>query len=212
MTPVPDLKFLTFSRRVYGWLLKIYPPAFRQIYGAEMEQVFRDCGQDVYRNEGKIAYLRFCLFTLWDFIVNVLAENYSMIVKGDQMMLRRGMDILVSLIGLWLTLPFFPVIAVLIKLDSPGPVFYVNRRVGKNGVTFPMYKLRSMTVDSPRQITRMGGPLRKLRLDETPQFFNLLRGDMTLFGPRPMLPGDVNLDDPTVRRSFTVRPGLLRWS
>jgi len=209
-----DEKILAFTARAYRWLLRAYPPAFRQFYGAEMEQIFRESSRDIYRNKGKIAYLQFCLFAVWDFVVNVSAENYSMIIKGKQMMLRRGLDMLISLIGLWLTLPFFPIIAVLIKLTSPGPIFYVHQRVGKNGVPFSMYKLRSMTVDPPgqRQITSIGWFLRQAKLDEVPQLFNVLRGDMTIFGPRPILPTDVNLDDPAVRQTFSARPGLLGWS
>lgn len=207
-----DEKILAFTARVYRWLLKAYPPIFRNIYGVEMEQLFCETSEDIYRHKGKIAYLQFILFSLWDFIVNVSAENYSTIVKGESIMLKRGFDILVSLVGLWVALPFFPLVALLIKLSSPGPIFYVHRRVGKNGVTFTLYKLRSMTIDPQRQVTWIGWFLRTLSLDEVPQLLNVLRGDMTIFGPRPLLPNDVNLDDPAVRETFSARPGLLGWS
>ncbi len=209
-----DKKILAFTARIYRWLLKAYPPAFRENYGKEMIEIFSASCQDIYRSKGKIAYLQFMLFSLWDFIVNVSAENFSMIIKGDQIMFRRTLDILISLVGLWLALPFFPIIAVLIKLSSPGPVFYVNHRVGKNGVTFPMYKLRSMTIDPPpqRRVTWIGWFLRAFYLDEVPQLINVIRGEMTIFGPRPALPTEVNLDDPAVRETFAVRPGLLGWS
>lgn len=114
-------------------------------------------------------------------------------------MFRRAVDIVLGSVGVVVGLWFLPIVALLIKLDSPGPVFYVADRVGKDGRLFTLYKLRSMTED--RQITSVGRFLRRTYLDEWPQFYNLLNGSMTLFGPRPGKPGD---DDISTRK-----PGII---
>ena len=113
-------------------------------------------------------------------------------------MLKRFIDILLSLIGILLALPFFSFIALLIKLESKGPVFYLGERVGKDGKTFKMYKLRTMyhlpvsigasvcPAGDPR-VTPMGRLLRRTKLNEVPQLLNVLKGDMTLVGPRQNL-------------------------
>ena len=121
-------------------------------------------------------------------------------------MLRRGLDITLSLWMLWLGLPFLLPIALLIKLDSPGPVFYISQRGGQNGRLFTLLKLRSMTNDdSERRVTRVGSALRWTRLDEYPQFYNVLRGEMSLFGPRPYYPGAAEA------AHLNHRPGLVPW-
>ena len=101
-----------------------------------------------------------------------------------------------------------PVLALLIRLDSAGPVFFIQKRVGRNGRLFDCYKLRSMVAG---RITRVGGWLRRSHLDELPQFFNVLMGSMSLVGPRPYMPSDCRLfagwvADPHSRHR--VRPGI----
>lgn len=119
--------------------------------------------------------------------------------------------------------PLFIVFAVLIKLDSRGPVFYRQARLGKNGVEFSMYKFRSMVVDAeskgaglfnyendPR-VTRIGSFLRKTSLDEFPQFINVLKGDMSIIGPRPPVVyelGDYETLNSRYKKRFTVLPGI----
>lgn len=137
--------------------------------------------------------------------------------------LKRALDVILSAAGLLVLLPVLGVLAVLIKLDSRGPVFYVQERIGQNrrrsrgdtvngndrrrtdtfGRPFKIYKLRSMVADAEKhtgpvwaaasdsRITRLGAFLRKSRLDETPQLWNVLRGDMSLVGPRPERPSFV---------------------
>ena len=156
---------------------------------------------------------------------------------------KRGMDIVGALVGLILFGPPMLIIAIAIKLDSPGPVFFVQKAIGKDGEPFSMIKFRSMrhgadntqhrrvteafvkdektdwNVDSstgqpvykiindPR-ITRVGRFLRRTGLDEAPQFFNVLRGDMSLVGPRPPLPYEYSLYDDRTRQRLAVRPGI----
>ncbi len=135
-------------------------------------------------------------------------------------MLNRILDIIVSLVGLLILLLMLPVIAVLIKLDSAGPVFYAGRRVGKDGKIFKMFKFRTMygtpkplgVSVSPQgdpRVTPVGLWLRRLKLNEFPQFYNVLRGDMTLVGPRPEAPDMAEKYPPGARRIFSIKPGLV---
>ena len=114
--------------------------------------------------------------------------------------MNRALDMAGSAVGLVVSSPFLAAAAVAIKLDDGGPVFYRQRRVGWNGEEFDLLKLRTMVVGAERQgagwavnrgdprITRAGRLLRRLSLDELPQFWNVLRGDMSLIGPRPTQP------------------------
>ncbi|MGF1504490.1 MAG: sugar transferase [Anaerolineae bacterium] len=134
-------------------------------------------------------------------------------------MLKRAFDLAVSLLLLVLSAPFLLIIAVAIKLDSPGPVFYRATRIGQGGEPFKLYKFRSMVSDADKQgpgittagdsrITRVGAVLRRTKLDELPQVLNILRGEMSLVGPRPEDPRYVALYTPEQRRVLDVRPGL----
>lgn len=139
----------------------------------------------------------------------------------------RLFDIISASLGLILLLPFFPFIALAIYLDSPGPIFYHQERVGKGGRTFQLYKLRTMVPnaetngiaqraqeDDPR-ITRVGRWLRMFRLDEMPQLFNILKGDMSAVGPRPERPDHLKeLDEkvPFHRLRNAVKPGMAGWA
>jgi lipopolysaccharide/colanic/teichoic acid biosynthesis glycosyltransferase len=133
--------------------------------------------------------------------------------------IRRAIDFVVSLIGLVLVSPVLIALAVIVKFDSPGPVFHVAERVAKGGRVFRLYKFRSMavgsdvtgpgltTADDPR-ITRVGQFLRRTKLDELPQLVNVLKGDMSLVGPRPESPHYVSLYTDAERQVLSVRPGL----
>ena len=124
---------------------------------------------------------------------------------------RRALDFLVALVALLALAPLFLAIALLVYLSSPGPVFFRQRRMGRNGSEFTLYKFRSMhasdatgspiTVIGDSRITRVGAFLRRLKLDELPQFWNVLIGDMSLVGPRPKLPQHEAL-------YLRVRPGI----
>jgi lipopolysaccharide/colanic/teichoic acid biosynthesis glycosyltransferase len=130
----------------------------------------------------------------------------------------RLLDISVSLLGLVLVSPLLLVIAVAVKCTSAGPVLYRARRVGKDGRLFHLYKFRSMVADGgtgPRitssgdtRVTAVGRLLRKTKLDELPQLFNTLIGDMSLVGPRPEDPEYVRLYSVEQRRVLSVKPGI----
>jgi len=135
-------------------------------------------------------------------------------------MLKRLFDIFFSFLGLILLLPLFLIIAVLVKIFSPGPVFYKSVRVGKNGKLFKMYKFRTMVVeadktggpstaaDDPR-LTKIGKFLKKFQLDELPQLVNVLKGDMSLVGPRPEVPLYVDMMTKEEKNVIlSVRPGM----
>jgi exopolysaccharide biosynthesis polyprenyl glycosylphosphotransferase len=144
-----------------------------------------------------------------------------------EMSVKRFIDILFSLIFLVLFLPIFLLVAIGIKIDSPGPIFFKQKRVGKNGRIFTIYKFRTMIKDAERvtgpvwagkkdpRITRLGGLLRKLRIDEFPQLINVLNGDMTLVGPRPERPYFVDRlkrEYPLYTRRLKVKPGVTGWA
>ena len=134
-------------------------------------------------------------------------------------MLKRVFDTVVALIGLILFTPLMLIIAVLIKLDSPDPIFYRAPRVGKDGRLFRMYKFRTMvadaekigpaiTVDQDPRITRIGAFLRGSRLDEIPQLINVLCGEMSMVGPRPEAPYYVEKYSSEQRQVLRVKPGM----
>ncbi len=137
--------------------------------------------------------------------------------------MRRLLDVMASLVGLLLLSPLFLLVALAIKLESAGPVFYRGERVGRGGWPFCIYKFRSMvhiereeadqrgpgiTMASDERITRLGRLLRRTKVDELPQLINVLRGDMSLVGPRPEDPRYVALYTREQRRVLAVRPGV----
>lgn len=138
-------------------------------------------------------------------------------------MIKRLMDIAISAVVLVLLLPSFAVIALLIKLDSRGPVLYKGVRVGLHGRPFKIYKFRTMVADAERiggpntprddpRITRVGRWLRRFNLDELPQFLNVLRGEMSIVGPRPEVPQYVVHFTEVERAILSVRPGITDWA
>lgn len=133
--------------------------------------------------------------------------------------MKRLFDIVVSCFGLLLLLPLFIVVAVWIKVDSAGPVFYRQLRVGRYNQDFYIYKFRSMRVGADKgslvtiggrdpRITRSGYLIRKYKIDELPQLINVLRGDMSLVGPRPEVRHYVNYWTPEQLHVLDVRPGI----
>ena len=135
-------------------------------------------------------------------------------------MAKRVFDLLLASLGLALLSPLLLVIAIAIKLDSPGTVFYRQQRVGRRGVPFRIHKFRTMrhdehgagpqlTVGADARITRVGAVLRRHKLDELPQLIDVLQGTMSLVGPRPEVPRYVALYPPELRaRVLSVRPGI----
>jgi lipopolysaccharide/colanic/teichoic acid biosynthesis glycosyltransferase len=134
---------------------------------------------------------------------------------------KRLLDVIVAVLTLLLLAPAMGVIALLIKLDSAGPVFYRAARVGYRGETLRMLKFRKMhdratgsplTMDDDARFTRIGGWLAKLKLDELPQLWHVLTGEMSLVGPRPETEGFVARHEAEYREILSVRPGILGWS
>ena len=140
--------------------------------------------------------------------------------------LKRAADIVVSAVGLAASLPFWPAIAAAVKLGSRGPVFYAQDRVGKGGKRFSLVKFRSMVKDAENgdpvwaklddeRITPVGRVLRRIQLDEMPQLWNILRGDMSLIGPRPERPefvAELSGRIPHYGLRHAVKPGLTGWA
>jgi undecaprenyl phosphate N,N'-diacetylbacillosamine 1-phosphate transferase len=137
---------------------------------------------------------------------------------------KRLFDITVAASALLLLSPFIALIALAIKMDDGGPVLFVQDRVGRNRRRFRCYKFRTMIVgaesngngltitENDDRITRVGRWLRKLTLDEIPQLLNVLKGDMSIVGPRPWVPSEAAYCGPAESRRFDFRPGMAGWA
>ena len=160
-----------------------------------------------------------------------LVELTTPTLRGGQLIVKRLMDLIGATVGLVLAAPILIIVAALVKLDSPGPVFFRQERVGRGGRLFRIFKFRTMAlgaedrqeelleqsiypdrrlfkiVGDPR-ITRLGSWLRRTSLDELPQLFNVLRGEMSLVGPRPPVPSEVDLYEAHHYARFDVKPGI----
>ena len=133
-------------------------------------------------------------------------------------MTKRLFDIIFSFLGLILLLPLFIIVSILIKVDSSGPIFFLQERVGLYGKYFKIIKFRSMkvnhndsltvTLKNDKRITRIGRKLRKYKIDEIPELMNVLIGDMSFVGPRPDVPGYIDLLKGNDRNILKLRPGI----
>jgi lipopolysaccharide/colanic/teichoic acid biosynthesis glycosyltransferase len=143
--------------------------------------------------------------------------------KKYQLIVKRCFDIVAAGLGLIVLLPFLIIISVLIKLDSKGPVFFKQERVGKNKRIFEIYKFRTMvndaeklgrqiTVGNDNRITRVGVFIRKYKLDEFPQLINVFKGEMSLVGPRPEVPRYVELYDEEQEQILFIKPGITDYA
>ncbi|AJP12530.1 TPA: sugar transferase [Clostridioides difficile] len=153
--------------------------------------------------------------------------DYS-IVKGTVLfdLYQRIMDLVLSIIGLVIGLPLIAIFGILIKIEDKGPITYKQERLGKCGRRFYIYKLRSMRTDAEKfgaqwaekddpRITKVGKFIRKTRIDEIPQLFNILKGDMGLIGPRPERPNftvQFNEEIPGFINRLAIKPGLTGWA
>ena len=140
---------------------------------------------------------------------------------------KRFLDIAIAMIGIVILVPFFVVVAPIIYFTDKGPVFYNAKRIGKNGKLFKMYKLRSMYVNAPDirnsdgstyngdddpRVTKIGKIIRKTSIDEFPQFINVLIGDMSIIGPRPDPPDDMDIYTEEQKTKLRVRPGITGYN
>lgn len=154
-----------------------------------------------------------------------LIEIRTQILRSSQEVSKRIFDVIFSALVLLIGLPIWVIIAILIKIDSKGPVFFIQERIGKGNKKFKMYKFRSMVQDANKQkaswtkvgdprVTKVGRFIRKTHIDEIPQFYNVLIGDMSIVGPRPEQPHFVeefSKDIPHYKRRHKVRPGITGW-
>ncbi|HUM35038.1 MAG TPA: sugar transferase, partial [Candidatus Saccharicenans sp.] len=157
--------------------------------------------------------------------------SYNTIKVSEwQLFVKRAIDIIVSSVAIFVLSPVYLAAALAIKLTSPGPVFFRQERMGLHGRRFMLLKFRTMKIDAERELSRVdnleqmtspefknkklqyitpvGRLLRKFSLDELPQFFNVLAGDMSIVGPRPTVPGEVEKYEIWQRRRFSMKPGL----
>lgn len=136
---------------------------------------------------------------------------------------KKTFDLTVSITGFAILSPFYIAIAILIKVSDGGPVFFRASRVGQFGKTFKMYKFRSMIVDAEKKgpssasssdsrITGIGKILRKYKLDELPQLINVVRGEMSIVGPRPEEKRFTDMFNDTEKKILTVKPGITDWA
>jgi lipopolysaccharide/colanic/teichoic acid biosynthesis glycosyltransferase len=144
--------------------------------------------------------------------------------QGGGHALNRAVDVAVAALGLAVSAPALAVGALAVKLEDRGPVLYRQRRVGKDGVEFELLKLRTMVVGAEKlgagfsidvgdpRITRVGRLLRRLSVDELPQLWNVVRGDMSAIGPRPTLAYQVERYTARQRRRLEVKPGITGWA
>jgi exopolysaccharide biosynthesis polyprenyl glycosylphosphotransferase len=140
--------------------------------------------------------------------------------------IKRFFDVILSLLALPIAIPIILIFAFIIKLETPGPAFFLQERVGLNGKYFKVIKLRSMGVNAEKngaqwakkndpRVTKVGAFIRKTRIDELPQLFNVLKGDMSLIGPRPERPiftAQFNEEIPGFIERLQVRPGITGWA
>ena len=133
--------------------------------------------------------------------------------------IKRIFDFLLSLFGIIILSPIFIIVSIAIKLDSKGSILFLQKRVGRHGKEFNIYKFRTMVTDAEKlgkqitvgkdnRITKVGAFLRKFKIDELPQLFNVLKGDMSLVGPRPEVPKYVALYNEEQRKVLDIRPGI----
>lgn len=151
-------------------------------------------------------------------------------MSGWQLVLKRVFDVIIAVVALLVALPLGVMVGIVVRLGSPGPVFFAQTRVGKDGKQFTLYKFRSMRAGSEElrqdmghlseagelvfkmrrdpRVTKLGAFLRRTSLDELPQLINVLKGDMSLVGPRPPLPSEVEKYNDYQRGRLAVKPGI----
>ncbi len=196
------------SGKIEPFLSHLYNLIFSKVRFVEMHKIYEDIFDRI-----PLSLVKYSWFL----------ENISLSPKITYDFLKRVMDILLSLSLGFLSLLLYPFIFLAIKLEDGGPIFIVQDRVGKNNHVVRMYKFRSMETNdngnyengTQNQVTRVGEFLRKTRIDELPQLWNVMRGDISLIGPRPELPSLVKLYEeqvPYYNVRHLIKPGLSGWA
>ncbi|MDO8445492.1 MAG: sugar transferase [Deltaproteobacteria bacterium] len=157
-----------------------------------------------------------------------LSKRFNILYSWTYCIIKRFIDLTLALLGLIFLIPLFMLTGILIKLDSPGPVFFAQKRCGKGEIKFNMFKFRSMInnaetvkpllknevegsvfkIENDPRITRVGKLLRRTSLDELPQLFNILIGNMSIVGPRPLADAEMEADNEWKKIRLSVKPGL----
>ena len=145
--------------------------------------------------------------------------------KKGYLIVKRIIDVVISIIALIILLPIFAIISIAIKIESKGPIFFKQKRIGKDKKNFTIYKFRTMRTDTPKDmpthmlknangyITKVGNILRKTSLDELPQLLNIIKGDMSIIGPRPALWNQYDLvEERDKYHANDLKPGLTGWA
>lgn len=164
----------------------------------------------------------------------VFLKEKDNLSKRAYIVVKRFLDIFLSLIGLIILSPIFLIIAIIIKLDSKGPIFFIHGRIGKNGKPFGIYKFRTMVnnaedliktftpeqkaefercykLEKDPRITKIGSFLRKTSLDELPQILNILKGELSIIGPRPIVQAELEKYGDDKEKFLSVKPGLTGY-
>lgn len=197
-----------FDKKVEPILPHLYNLIFSKIKFMDMHKIYEDIFDRI-----PLSLLKY----------NWFLENISFARKIGYDSFKRGMDIILSFILGVITIVIYPFIILLIKIDDGGPIFISQERVGQNNKIIKILKFRSMSVnddglsekEKDQKITRVGGFLRKTRIDELPQLWSIFKGDMSLVGPRPEMPSLVNLyekDIPYYNIRHLIKPGLSGWA
>lgn len=196
------------NKKVEPILPHLYNLIFSKIKFTDMHKIYEDIFDRV-----PLSLLRY----------NWFLENISFASNTGYNILKRCMDMVISAVLGIVSLAIYPFVVLLIKIDDGGPIFIFQERVGQNNKTVKIYKFRSMSVnddgiaekDKVRKITRAGKFLRKTRVDELPQLWSVLKGDMSLVGPRPEMPSLVKLYEkeiPYYNIRHLIKPGLSGWA
>ncbi|PIT89339.1 MAG: hypothetical protein COU27_00840 [Candidatus Levybacteria bacterium CG10_big_fil_rev_8_21_14_0_10_36_7] len=220
---IENLKKACEKENIHTVVSKINPRENKQLLSALYESLslrlrYFDASNFYERISGKIPVST--IEHIW------FLENLSEQSKAGYEIMKRIFDIIVSVILLVMTLPFLPIIMLAVRLDSAGEIIFKQIRTGKNGKKFNAMKFRSMTVEAEKngpqwaikndpRITRVGRIMRKTRIDEIPQLINVLKGEMSIIGPRPERPEFIETlsqEIPFYKERLLVKPGLTGWA
>lgn len=188
------------SEKVESVLSNFYNLIFSKVKFVDMHKVYEDIFDRV-----PMSVLKY----------NWFLENISTVHNPTFDFVKRVTDIFAALVLGVVSLVFYPIVFLAVKLDDGGPVFFAQNRVGQNNKIFKILKFRSMTIDEPKKITKVGSFLRRTRIDELPQLWSVLKGDLSLIGPRPEIPEIAELYEkkvPYYNVRHLIKPGLSGWA